>query len=197
MNKSQSAGYIILAIVVVIFTASVFLGGPTTETTELSYSNFLEKLNNNEFSKIEKADDYLIAVPKDQPQAEKPQKQPGQNNPFMPIEVQKQPTKQFKVLTPYDPDIMKKLEASDAEIAVKKPSESSQIMGLIGSLFIPLLFIILLIVTAKSIQAGGSQAMSFGKSKAKLMLDSKVKTTFKDVAGIDEEKKELEESLTF
>lgn len=141
MNKSQSAGYIILAIVVVIFTASVFLGGPTTETTELSYSNFLEKLNNNEFSKIEKADDYLIAVPKDQPQAEKPQKQPGQNNPFMPIEVQKQPTKQFKVLTPYDPDIMKKLEASDAEIAVKKPSESSQIMGLIGSLFIPLLFI--------------------------------------------------------
>lgn len=69
MNKSQSAGYIILAIVVVIFTASVFLGGPTTETTELSYSNFLEKLNNNEFSKIEKADDYLIAIPKKEEKA--------------------------------------------------------------------------------------------------------------------------------
>ncbi|MBR5554839.1 AAA family ATPase, partial [bacterium] len=92
---------------------------------------------------------------------------------------------------------MKKLEASDAEIAVKKPSESSQLLGLLGSMFLPLLFIILLIVTAKSIQAGGSQAMSFGKSKAKLMLDSKVKTTFKDVAGIDEEKKELEEIVDF
>lgn len=204
MNKSQSAGYIILAIVVVIFTASVFLGGPTTETTELSYSNFLEKLNNNEFSKIEKADDYLIAIPKKEEKAlsEEEKSLQGKNLPKAPqspfLQLEKQiPTKQYKVLTPYDPDIMKKLEASDAEIAVKKPSESSQIMGLIGSLFIPLLFIILLIVTAKSIQAGGSQAMSFGKSKAKLMLDSKVKTTFKDVAGIDEEKKELEEIVDF
>ncbi len=204
MNKSQSAGYIILAIVVVIFTASVFLGGPTTETTELSYSNFLEKLNNNEFSKIEKADDYLIAIPKKEEKAlsDEEKSLQGKNlpkasqTPFLQLEKQI-PTKQYKVLTPYDPDIMKKLEASDAEIAVKKPSESSQIMGLIGSLFIPLLFIILLIVTAKSIQAGGSQAMSFGKSKAKLMLDSKVKTTFKDVAGIDEEKKELEEIVDF
>lgn len=204
MNKSQSAGYIILAIVVVIFTASVFLGGPTTETTELSYSNFLEKLNNNEFSKIEKADDYLIAIPKKEEKAlsEEEKSLQGKNLPKAPqspfLQLEKQiPTKQYKVLTPYDPDIMKKLEDSDAEIAVKKPSESSQIMGLIGSLFIPLLFIILLIVTAKSIQAGGSQAMSFGKSKAKLMLDSKVKTTFKDVAGIDEEKKELEEIVDF
>lgn len=204
MNKSQSAGYIILAIVVVIFTASVFLGGPTTETTELSYSNFLEKLNNNEFSKIEKADDYLIAIPKKEEKAlsEEEKSLQGKNLPKAPqspfLQLEKQiPTKQYKVLTPYDPDIMKKLEASNAEIAVKKPSESSQIMGLIGSLFIPLLFIILLIVTAKSIQAGGSQAMSFGKSKAKLMLDSKVKTTFKDVAGIDEEKKELEEIVDF
>ena len=196
MNKSQSAGYIILAIVVVIFTVSVFLGGPATETSELSYSNFIEKLNANEFSKIEKADDYLIAIPKDQPKAEKPQSNITQN-PFMQLDIKQTPTKQYKVLTPYDPDIMKKLEASDAEIAVKKPSESSQILGLIGSMFIPLLFIILLIVTAKSIQAGGSQAMSFGKSKAKLMLDSKVKTTFKDVAGIDEEKKELEEIVDF
>ena len=39
--------------------------------------------------------------------------------------------------------------------------------------------------------------MSFGKSKAKMLLDSKVKTTFKDVAGIDEEKKELEEIVDF
>ena len=197
MNKSQSAGYIILGIVIILFTVSVLFNSPTTETKELSYSNFLEKLSNKEFSKIEKADEYLIAIPKDQPEQKKETETSSlPQTPFLQLE-KLVPTVQYKVLTPYDPDIMKKLEASDAEISVKKPSESSQLLGLLGSMLLPLLFIIVLIVTAKSIQAGGSQAMSFGKSKAKLMLDSKVKTTFKDVAGIDEEKKELEEIVDF
>ncbi|MBO5434403.1 ATP-dependent zinc metalloprotease FtsH [bacterium] len=198
MNKSQSAAYIVLAFVIALFTGTVLFNSPTTETKELSYSNFLEKLSNKEFSKIEKADEYLIAIPKEQPnqKEETSGTKPMPQSPFLQLEKQT-PTVQYKVLTPYDPDIMKKLEASEADIAVKKPSESSQLLGLLGSMFLPLLFIILLIVTAKSIQAGGSQAMSFGKSKAKLMLDSKVKTTFKDVAGIDEEKKELEEIVDF
>ena len=54
MNKSQSAGmYIVLTIVVLVFVSSVFMAGPTTSTSELSYSNFIEKLNNKEFKKIE------------------------------------------------------------------------------------------------------------------------------------------------
>ena len=196
MNKSQSAGYVILGAVILLFTGTVLFNSPTTETKELSYSNFLERLSNKEFRKIEKADEYLIAIPKEQPKHDNETKTSVPQSPFLQLDKQV-PTVQYKVLTPYDPEIMKKLEASDAEIAVKKPSESSQLLGLLGSMFLPLLFIILLIVTAKSIQAGGSQAMSFGKSKAKLMLDSKVKTTFKDVAGIDEEKKELEEIVDF
>ncbi|MBR1680822.1 ATP-dependent zinc metalloprotease FtsH, partial [bacterium] len=56
---------------------------------------------------------------------------------------------------------------------------------------------IFLILMAKGLSAGGSQAMSFGKSRAKMLLDSKVKVMFKDVAGIDEEKKELEEIVDF
>ncbi len=194
MNKSQSAGmYIVLAIVVLVFVSSVFMAGPTTSTSELSYSNFIEKLNNKEFKKIEKADDYLIAIPANQPAAEQTVKE---QSPFGIIE-KKVPQVQYKVLTPNDPDLMKKLEAADVEITVKKPAESSQLLGVLGSLLLPLLFIVFLVVMAKSIQAGGSQAMSFGKSKAKMLLDSKVKTTFKDVAGIDEEKKELEEIVDF
>ena len=69
MNKSQSAGmYIVLAIVVLVFVSSVFMSGPTTSTRELSYSGFIEKLSKNEFKKIEKADDYLIAIPVEQPE---------------------------------------------------------------------------------------------------------------------------------
>ena len=194
MNKSQSAGmYIVLTIVVLVFVSSVFMAGPTTSTSELSYSNFIEKLNNKEFKKIEKADDYLIAIPANQPAVEQTVKE---QSPFGIVE-KKVPQVQYKVLTPDDPDLMKKLEAANVEITVKKPAESSQLLGVLGSLLLPLLFIVFLVVMAKSIQAGGSQAMSFGKSKAKMLLDSKVKTTFKDVAGIDEEKKELEEIVDF
>lgn len=195
MNKNQSAGmYIVLAIVVMVFVSSVFMSGPTTDTSELSYSDFIQKLDNGEFKKVEKADDYLIAVPKNQPHAQEAAK-PAEPNPFG-IE-KKAPLKQYKVLTPKDSNLMTKLEDAKVDIEVKKPSESSQLMAVLGTLLLPLLFVIFLFVMAKSLQAGGSQAMSFGKSKAKMLLDSKVKTTFKDVAGIDEEKQELSEIVDF
>lgn len=201
MNKSQSAGmYIVLAIVVILFVSSVFVSGPTTKVSEISYSNFLERLDKGEFKKIEKSDDFLVAIPKIQPEATtKKTVAPTMNNPFGIPETAKAPTLKYKVLTPtYDPELMKRLDASDADIQVTRASESSKTIGnLLSYLLLPILFLVFLAVMAKSIQAGGSQAMSFGKSKAKMLLDSKVKTTFKDVAGIDEEKKELEEIVDF
>ena len=196
MNKSQTAGmYIVLAIVVILFASSVFMSEPTTKVSEISYSNFLTRLDKGEFKKIEKSDDFLVAIPKVQPEA-KEQKTiaPTMNNPFGVPETAKAPTLKYKVLTPtYDPELMKRLDASDADIQVTRASESSKTIGnLLSYLLLPILFLVFLAVMAKSIQAGGSQAMSFGKSKAKMLLDSKVKTTFKDVAGIDDEKKELE-----
>ena len=201
MNKSQSAGmYIVLAIVVILFVSSVFVSGPTTKVSEISYSNFLERLDKGEFKKIEKSDDFLVAIPKIQPEATpKKTMTPTMNNPFGIPETAKAPTLKYKVLTPmYDPELMKRLDASDADIQVTRASDSSKTIGnLLSYLLLPILFLVFLAVMAKSIQAGGSQAMSFGKSKAKMLLDSKVKTTFKDVAGIDEEKKELEEIVDF
>ena len=201
MNKSQTAGmYIVLAIVVILFASSVFMSGPTTKVSEISYSNFLTRLDKGEFKKIEKSDDFLVAIPKVQPEA-KEQKTiaPTMNNPFGVPETAKAPTLKYKVLTPtYDPELMKRLDASDADIQVTRAYESSKTIGnLLSYLLLPILFLVFLAVMAKSIQAGGSQAMSFGKSKAKMLLDSKVKTTFKDVAGIAEEKKELEEIVDF
>ncbi len=203
MKTSQSAGmYIVLAIVVLLFASSVIMSGPATQIEEISYSNFLEKLSKNEFKKVEKAEDFIIATPKVQPENKntKPVKTlaPTAENPFG-LAEKKAPVTKYKVLTPaYDPDLMKKLDASDADVQVTRATDSSKALGTILSyLLLPVLFIIVLAVMAKSIQAGGSQAMSFGKSKAKMLLDSKVKTTFKDVAGIDEEKKELEEIVDF
>lgn len=71
MQKNQAMGmYVILAIVVLVFISTIFMTGPSTRTSEISYTNFLQKLDNKEFSKIEKYDDMLIAVPKEQPAQE-------------------------------------------------------------------------------------------------------------------------------
>ena len=201
MNKSQSTGlYIILAIIVVVFMSTIFVTGPNTNTSEISYTKFLSMLENKEFSRIEKYDDMIIAVPVNQPKQEKKQEEEiNINSPFLsPDMANKAPLYQYKVQIPAsDETLMDKLNESGADVTVKKTQESGQLLGNIGTFLIVLFAVISLGLMIKAIQAGGSQAMSFGKSKAKMLLDSKVKTTFKDVAGIDEEKKELEEIVDF
>lgn len=197
MNKSQSMGmYVILGIMVLAFI-SMLMAGPNTSTQELSYTEFLQKLKAGDIKSVEIDKDTasLIAHPKFQPPV---QKKEAQNETMKALYgEQKTPVVQYKVLVPNDPGLMQKLENAYVDVNVKKPSESSQWMNILGSLILPILFIVFLLIMAKGMQAGGSQAMSFGKSKAKLMLDNKVKITFKDVAGIDEEKQELEEIVDF
>lgn len=205
MNKSQSMGmYVILAIVVLVFISTIFMTGPSTSTSEISYTKFLQKLENKEFSKIEKYDDMIIAVPKEQPAQEEAAKKSGTEkntvSPFLSAENKnaQAPLQQYKVQVPVnDTELLEKLNASEADITVKKAPETNQLAGNIGTFIIILFAVISLGLMIKAIQAGGSQTMSFGKSKAKMLLDSKVKTTFNDVAGIDEEKKELEEIVDF
>ena len=192
MNKSQSMGmYIILGIMVLAFISMLF-AGPSTTTEELTYTNFLQKLSAGDIKSVEMDKDFLIATPKVQPK-----KQVKKDLPMLYGMQQSSATLQYKVLTPNDPTLMKRLEEADVEIAVNKPSESAQFMHVLGSLAVPIFIIIFLIIMARGLQAGGSQAMSFGKSRAKMLLDNKVKVMFKDVAGIDEDKKELEEIVDF
>ena len=190
MNKNQSVGmYIILGIMILAFVSMLFTG-PSSNTEELSYTNFLQKIENKEIKSVTLGKDSLIAIPTKQPE----QKQINVN----PIigEV-KTPQLQYKVVIPENSDILAKLEANDVEVNATKSGDSGSIFGLGSSLITILLVFGFLLFIIKSIQAGGAQAMSFGKSRAKMLMDSKVKTTFNDVAGIDEERKELEEIVDF
>ena len=94
-------------------------------------------------------------------------------------------------------DLADNLAKKFIEVEVRPPSGSNFWLSFLTSIFVPVLFLIMLIFMIRSAQAGGSQAMSFGKSRAKLQHDSKVKITFADVAGIDESKQELQEVVDF
>lgn len=94
-------------------------------------------------------------------------------------------------------DLADNLVKNLIEVEVRPPSSSNFWLSFLTSIFVPALFLIMLIFMIRSAQSGGTQAMSFGKSRAKLQHDSKVKITFADVAGIDESKQELQEVVDF
>ena len=76
MNKNQSVGmYVILGIMVLAFISMLF-SGPTSSTEELSYTNFLQKVENKEIKSVEMGKDMLIALPVKQPEAKKSSSNP-------------------------------------------------------------------------------------------------------------------------
>ena len=122
MNKSQSLGmYIILGIMILAFVSMLFTG-PTTTTEELSYTNFLQKLTNGEIKSVEMDKTFLIALPKVQPQKEKT-KPAKKELPMLYGMQQATPTLQYKVLTPNDPGLMKRLEEANEKILLLQASE--------------------------------------------------------------------------
>jgi cell division protease FtsH len=98
---------------------------------------------------------------------------------------------------PKDPDLIKALRAKNVRIVVVPPEQTSWYMSILISWFPMLLLLGIWIFFMRQMQAGGGKAMSFGKSRARLMSDTKNKTTFKDVAGVDEAKEELHEIIEF
>jgi cell division protease FtsH len=93
--------------------------------------------------------------------------------------------------------LVPELQKEGVAFQFREPKSDGQWLGLLTSVFLPILFMIVLFVIFRSAQGGGSQALSFGKSRAKMAMDTKVKITFSDVAGIDESKAELEEVVDF
>jgi cell division protease FtsH len=102
----------------------------------------------------------------------------------------------YKIYAPQDPDLIKTLRSKNVRIKAKPPADSPWYNILIS--WFPMLVLIgVWVFFMRQMQAGGGKAMSFGKSRARLMSDTQEKVTFADVAGIDEAKEELSEIVEF
>ena len=104
----------------------------------------------------------------------------------------------FMTITPDDTELIPMLRKSGVDIGVKEADKESFWMSIFISWFPMLLLIGVWIFFMRQMQMGGKGgALSFGKTRAKLQGEGEVKVTFKDVAGIDEAKEELEEIIDF
>ena len=104
----------------------------------------------------------------------------------------------FSTYSPNDPSLINKLEKNNIEIIAQPLEKNSPgLLDILISWFPMLLLIGVWIFFMRQMQSGSGRAMGFGKSRAKLLNENKDKVTFKDVAGIDEAKAELEEIVEF
>src|SRR6202521_985155 len=103
----------------------------------------------------------------------------------------------FKTYAPEDPDLVKTLRDKGVKIAARPAEGDPWWMVLLVQWFPMLLLVAVWIFFMRQMQIGGGKAMSFGKSRAKLLTENTHKVTFADVAGIDEAKDELEEIIQF
>lgn len=103
----------------------------------------------------------------------------------------------FKTYIPRDVDLIRLLRDKHVSIKVEPLEKNSYLMQFLLSWAPVMLLIGLWIFFMRQMQSGGSKALSFGKSRARLLSDQKKKATFADVAGVDEAKAELEEIIDF
>ncbi|SFM34486.1 membrane protease FtsH catalytic subunit [Ectothiorhodospira mobilis] len=165
---------IIWAVIAVVLMSVFNNFTPTqTETRSWSYSHFLEEVKRGQVDSV-----YIEGKT---------------------IEGRGIDGEQFTTHAPNDPGLIGDLLSNNVEIRVDEPAQRSLLTEILISWFPFLLLIAVWIYFMRQMQggAGGRGAMSFGKSKARMMSEDQVKVTFGDVAGCDEAKEEVSELVDF
>lgn len=166
--KNLALWLVISLMVILLFN---MFNQPHTSRLETTYSQFLDAVRKGEVAQVTIQGDQILGVYVN-------------GNPF-------------RTYVPQDPDLMRILRERGIEIQAKPKEESPWYMTILISWFPMLLLIGVWIFFMRQMQMGGGKAMSFGKSRARLLSEDARKVTFKDVAGIDEAKEELQEIVEF
>jgi cell division protease FtsH len=177
MNNRLSPFYKNIALWLLISLVMIFLfnyfntAEHARSKASLTYSQFIELVKSEKVKSVTLQGDEITGEQKDGPP--------------------------FKSYSPSDPDLVKLLQKKGVEITAKPKDDGPWYTTLLVS-WLPMLVLVgIWIFFMRQMQSGGGKAMSFGKSRARLMTESSVKVTFKDVAGIEEAKDEVAEIIEF
>ena len=180
MNKNKktwrNAGLYALLLIVVLALASAFLDNNNTQSREtLTYSEFIDRVENNRVDRV--------TLSSDRTQARVPNPEGGAPQ---------------LVNLPNDPDLINILSENKVDIAIQPPNDEGVWVRVATSFLLPILLLVGLFFLLRRAQSGpGSQAMNFGKSKARVQMEPQTQVTFGDVAGIEQAKLELTEVVDF
>ena len=172
MNNFRNLAVWVIIALLLFALFNLFQGsGQRAQSTDLSYSDFLERVDRGEVKEVLIAGEAIS----------------GQltNNTY------------FQTYAPKDPELISKLNAKGVEIQARAPQDDNLLGSLLFSWFPILLMIGVWIFFMRQMQAGSGKAMGFGKSKAKLLTERQGRVTFDDVAGVDEAKDDLQEVVEF
>ncbi|ALF56024.1 cell division protein FtsH [Nostoc piscinale CENA21] len=175
MNKRwRNAGLYALLFIVVIALGTAFFDKQPQNTQTWRYSQFIQEVEKGRVTQVRLSADRSTAI------------------------VKSQDGSQIKVTLVNDPDLINTLTSKGVDISVLPQTDEGFWFKALSSLFFPVLLLVGLFFLLRRAQSGpGSQAMNFGKSKARVQMEPQTQVTFGDVAGIDQAKLELNEVVDF
>lgn len=175
MNQTSKNLIFLLVLFGLIVSMYSALKNASLPAKELSYSSFLDDVENKRVRSVEIEGDLITGM----------------------YQTKTAQPETFRVTAPNDEKLVEVLRKNGVDITAKPPQEQPWYYVLLANL-LPLLIIVgIWLFFMRQVQMGAGKGMSFGKAKAKLLTESQHKVTFADVAGIEEARAELQEIIDF
>ena len=171
MNKFFKNVLFYLLIIMVIIWMFDFYTEKGAKPSEISYTSFMQHVQADEIKQVKIVDNVISGKLKD--------------------------GKEFSTVAPNDSKLVEKLEQKNVDIKAELPPQPPWWMSILSSLLPMLIIVGLWFMLMNQGGAGGGKVMNFGKSRARRYDEDNMKITFKDVAGAEEAKQELEEVVEF